>query len=417
MDALLGLLALACLLLGFATYAHFEPAARAPVLAAFALRASAALWHAFVAPLPDSHADAVMFAESARHGFEAGLAQWLIDFTTGAFLYPWVISGLYLLAAPSELLAQSVNVGLGTLAVALTFHLARRLWGEGAAKAAAWILALYPTAILYSAITLRECFIVVPFLFGLLAVARWSERQAVAPYWAALGLMTASTILHTAFVAGVMALGLLAAASLAAAMLRANPVGLARSLLALGPFLGGAAFMLATGSGLEKLGDLEDFGLDKVQEQIEYVSRERPASYLEGLTVASWGDLVLQLPVRLLYFIGAPFPWMVSRAVDVMALLDALACLALFALGLVAVRRHLASAKVRSLALVLALVLALFAVATSNFGTAVRHRGKLVPLLVVLAVGLAVPRAPRPAAPPPLPGALPPSSPLTRRLP
>lgn len=139
---------------------------------AFALRAGAALVQAATHGLPDSTMDAVTFDATAWQ-WAGDFANIGSHFTLEAYLYSWLLAFPYALFGHSDLMAQSINVLLGTLIVLNVFLLARELWDERAARRAAWVAALWPSLILYSAILLREAAYVYPLTLGAFLLARW----------------------------------------------------------------------------------------------------------------------------------------------------------------------------------------------------------------------------------------------------
>jgi len=158
------------------------PALRWVLVVAFAVRAGAALFNFYVAPLPDSQADARSFEARAwlwaQDGFSGALAGY-----TGPHSYfiSWIISLVYSLTDRSPLLAQTLSLLAGMGSVFLSWRLALELWGERAAIKAVWVAALFPTLILYSALTMREAYIVFFLLLGLLGVARWTRGKGTRP--------------------------------------------------------------------------------------------------------------------------------------------------------------------------------------------------------------------------------------------
>ena len=76
------------------------------------------------------------------------------------------------------LLVVVLTAAFSSLAVPFAWAITRRLWGEKAAKPAAWILALYPEAILLGSSQMREAFMMTlsaVAIYGL--VLYWQERR------------------------------------------------------------------------------------------------------------------------------------------------------------------------------------------------------------------------------------------------
>lgn len=92
-----------------------------------------------------------------------------------------------------------------------------------------------------------------------------------------------------------------------------------------------------------------------------------------------------QVPARLLYFLFSPFPWDIRLPAHIIGYVDGAIYLALVALILANVGKIWRNPAARMVLLVFLVLLVSLALGTANFGTAIRHRAKLVLLLVVLA--------------------------------
>ena len=137
------------------------------------------------------------------------------------------------------------------------------------------------------------------------------------------------------------------------------------------------------------------FSEDFLGERTQIAARDR-AAYLAGFAPTSPLSMLLQTPLRILYFLYTPFVWMVSAAVDVVGFFDALLYifLSIYAFkGLASLRRK-DKLLFWGIVLILVVFLVVFAWGTSNYGTAIRHRQKIVWLLSVpAAIGIAKSRA------------------------
>jgi hypothetical protein len=359
------------------------PAVRQPLLAAFFARAGAALVHAYVTALPDSSADAATFERYGWTWAQDGLAGALDYFTPSTYLYSWIIALFYAVTDRSPLMIQCLNVLFGTLVVWNTFAIGRLLWGEQAGRRAAWIVALFPTAILYSAITMREVAVVYPLTLGVLWFLKW--RATNRPLWiiGSMAMFTLSVAFHRLAVSMMaLAMGYVALRWLSA--LRRGRVVAAVQLLFGGAVLVAlAAVVLGGGWGEFSYSYIT---LEAVQVQQDYAARDRTA-YLEGMVTDSLSDLLWQPPIRMVFFLFMPFPWMVRMAQDLLGLLDALLYLWLFwnvARAWGPIRRS----RERRSALLLALTgIFTMALVVSNYGTAIRHRAKMVPVIAAVAAG------------------------------
>mgnify|MGYP001455787764 CR=1 FL=1 len=98
-------------------------------------------------------------------------------------------------------------------------------------------------------------------------------------------------------------------------------------------------------------------------------------------------DVVVKGPIRVLYFLFAPFPWMIRDVVDLLGLIDS--CLYAYFIMIMWRMRHTIKQDFPTLSLAIALIaiVFVFGLAVGNYGTAIRHRAKIVVIPIVLAMG------------------------------
>lgn len=385
MEAARGLIALGFGFLIVWMFARKHSQVRTILLVAFALRGLLAVIHYFAFPLPDSQADALMFESLARDWSKAGWGSLLTHWQSGALLHPWLLTMLYLLFGPSALMAQIFNVLLGTFIVYFVWRIALEIFGEQAAKAAGWIACFFPTLNLYSAITMREAVIVFFFLLGLLYSIKWFKKKQFLDFLGASFSLFLAESFHTGILPSLFLLGV---SSLALAILDfwrrtfsfkslAQPTVIFLLIL----------FIFTTGWGLEKVGL---FGEGIAGQQERYAIGR--AAYLTNLIAHNVWDLIWQAPIRIVYFLFTPFPWMITSRLDYLGLFDALLYLVL-TVGLIWSfvkqwgRKQPTITTMLYVLAFLAVEIAAFAITTSNYGTAVRHRAKFAPVLISLATG------------------------------
>jgi len=128
------------------------------------------------------------------------------------------------------------------------------------------------------------------------------------------------------------------------------------------------------------------FSPEYLKSRLEPLAVGRGA-YLAGYYPGSTVDIVLQTPVRVIYFLFMPFPWKVSGLADFIGFIDVFLYAILIVYTAKAFRNldkygRFILLTILSVALVEIVV---FAWGTSNFGTAIRHRQKVVCLLITMA--------------------------------
>ena len=361
-----------------------------PLTIAYLARASLALVHYYVAPLPTGISDAVFFENVAWTWARDGIAATLANFPgVDTYFYSWLLALSYALTERSPLMGQSVNVLAGVWAVFLTWLLAKNISDGQYARRAAWCMALFPTAIMYSVVTLRESFIVLFLLLGLLNVVKWARFNRMNSAAWALAAFTAAGFMHGGmFIAIIVFIGLFffrEAKTLRVKVTHGRPSGKSILIICMiiATTLSGAVF-LTSGVSLPKIGDPSD--LTRSERWVEVMSHypDAPAKYPDWTEPSAAADLLWAVPVRLLYYAFSPFPWDVSEAHHLIGIIDSVFYMTLAFVILRHFREIWRDPAGRSILLILLPLLAAFAIGTGNFGTAMRHRAKFVAALVVL---------------------------------
>lgn len=358
---------------------------------AFSARAAAALFHFYVSPLPNGKADAVTFERFAWEWGQNGLVEALSHFTgADSYFYAWLMSLLYAVTDRSLLMLQATSVFVGVVCVFFAWRLAREIFGEREARKVAWVMALFPTVIQYSALTMREVWIVLFFTVGLIGVVRWAKSRRLMPAVKAVMAFGAATFFHGGmFVAVIAFLGLIAARS-ARQLIRSISRGQIKIFAAVGLTLVLAGFgsYIVSGVSLPKLGT----PANAIDPNAWTERFERRASMEDAeARYGKWQvpnnpiDLVWIIPAKSVYFLFSPAPWDLRTPAHLIGLFDAVLYLFLALLAWGQRRIIWAHPGGRAISLIFLAMILTFGIGTGNFGTAVRHRAKFVVVLIVLA--------------------------------
>jgi hypothetical protein len=361
-----------------------QPRVAGPLITAYLVRATLTLVHVYAFRVPGSNGDAGTFLRQAVEWSQGGVSGVLGNFHTGAAIYSSLLALLFAATAPSELMALALNALFGTLVCWNAWRLTLELTGDQrSATVAAWLVGLFPTLLFFGALTLREVAVIYTFSLGLVHLARWVRYQRVGQFFAALASFLISSAFHSGMIfalvgAGVLLLArwLYALATLKGKMWQ-RASGAVIGLLAVGLVVAG------TGFGLEKFARVESLSADFISSQEQVAARSR-AAYLQNDGPRSLQGFVAQLPVRFVYFMFTPFPWMVRSPGDIFALVDAIAYVVAFMTVFRERRGVLGDSTTRAMLMMLLFTMAPFAASTSNYGTALRHRAKLAPLVAAL---------------------------------
>lgn len=358
------------------------------LMTAFAVRAAAALFHFYIAPLPDGTTDAVTFERYAWEWGQGGISSLAANFPgMDAYFYSWLMAVLYTLTDRSLLMLQGVSVCVGVIVVYHTWRLAEEVWNEAVAHKAAWLMALFPMVVQYSALPMREVWVTLFFVLGLRYVVRWERHGGSGPVVAGIAAFVSAAFFHGGmFVAALAFLGLVMARSglqLLSGILRnrislAATAGVVLSIVVVG-------YYVASGVSVHKLGTFQDL-LSAEQWFYYFESRvDGGAPYPEWTQPQSLIDFVWAIPLRAVYLLFSPFPWDIHKPSHLVGLIDALFYLYLAFVGWRYSRAILTNPAAKSILLILVPLVLAFGVGTGNFGTSLRHRAKLVVALIVLA--------------------------------
>lgn len=366
------------------------------LLVAFFLRALAALVNVYVVPLPDSTADAITFEKVAWEWAQGGVVEAVRQFTgPDSYFISWLLSILYALMDRSLLMAQSVSLLFGMGTVVLGSLLAKELWGKRTAIKAGWVLALFPTLILYSALVMREAYIWFFVLVALYAVAFWARDNKLRYLFFALSGFTGAAFFHGAMFVG--AVFFLLYVALRA--VRRLFFYLSRSRLQFSSFVlifsvsFSLLYYVGSGVSLPKLGTFQqaintERIIDIVESRTEGSGGKLGASFPDWTQPSTDADMLVKTPLRMAYFTFSPFPWDVRLPSHLIGMFDGIFYLLLFFLIWRNRRAIWASPATRVILLIVIGYILVFSLGTGNFGTGIRHRAKFVAVLIILAAPL-----------------------------
>lgn len=341
----------------------------------------------YVVPLPDSQADALTFQQVAR---EWAQQPHIPPFPSDvSYTISWVISILYRLVGVDVLLAHALSVLLGTLTVVLGSLLTLQLWGSRhLAQRAGWVLALFPTLLLYSALTMREAYIWFFLSLTLLGVALSARSGSLTRVLLVLTGVVGATLYHGAMiVAGLtFAIMLMFSRILRTIQLLLRARLELRALLILSIALFVLVFTIALRLPLPKIGPLLEVVSAETLTAASMYAFRGGAAYPEWLLPATPAEVVTKLPARVVYFLFSPFLWDVRSAHQAVGLLDSILYIYLAWLCWRGRHRIWKNAAARWIAGITAALIVTFALGVGNFGTGIRHRAKVVVPLVALSV-------------------------------
>jgi hypothetical protein len=295
--------------------------------------------------------------------------------------YFHVVAAIYTLLGPYSLLPKLLNAALGGLSVLLVHDLALRLVDDAAvARRAALYAAYFPSLVLWSALNIRDGWVIALILLicrqALVLQARFSLGGlvvAVAALWSVTQFRTY--------------IFLPVAGPLLVSFLVRTRGNLARNVT-IGMLLALAVVYIDQSAGTERRLRTIDF------EEIQYLRHWNTVganSRFEAVDISTPGRALVFLPVGLAYFLFAPFPWMLTSLRQVVAMPETLFFYSLVPAMVrgvrVLIRQRLADSLM--VLLVSAGLTFGYALGEGNAGTAYRHRAQMLSFyLIFAAVGI-----------------------------
>lgn len=384
----------AIVLIAVAFFIHARggsPALKLALAVALMLRTIAAVFHRFVATLPEGGADAIGFERTAWQWAQSGcgnLGQYLN--LAGSHVHSWVIGNIYACTVRAPFLFQMINVALGVATVYLVARIATELWDRQAGVRAAWVAALYPVFIIYSAVPIREVWFTFFFLLGIFCLVRWIKTWRTAYLLSAGVLMLPATVIHGMAIFSLAAIGFVIMIWGSKELFRGSIV------VRKGLLVGSLMFFSALGIGAPFLLDARFSSIGQVGKLMEQADTldERAAAARGGSAFPSYlvpaNDLqmVALTPIRMIYVLFGPPVWHIRAPIHAIGTIDGLFYLALALLMMRYREVWWAKREFRILIGVVIVLTVILSWGSSNFGTALRHRAKFLGVLIALAAGL-----------------------------
>lgn len=363
-----------------------------PALVSAFLVACLAVVNSYIWVLPGGGADAARFFRQASFFAEVG---YLPDYNGGATVYVSALSIILGVFGPSALLAHSLSALATTLTLPVLHRLRILLFGEHHASGLMLLFSvLLPSSLLFKSATLRESWQCLFFISFVYFVCKLRRRFTLPDLLLAIGSGSLAASLHTAL-ALIFALGglvLTFALSWRTNRSLGSKVSIGMITLALASPLAWFGFSIASADRrfTEVSDEVSPGSIDSALEGLQREERGN-ATYANapGMT-----NPALRVPLGLVYYWLAPFPWQIRNLLDVHALFENLLRTLLFLGCIRNLRAERDTQNKQPIILAIFLLFSLefvWSMGTVNWGTAIRHH---IPALGVLfAVGYPLTRS------------------------
>ena len=358
---------------------------------ALIIRLFSALFNEFISKLPDTNADAGRFEAKTWFYAQMPMFDFINSFNSDskAYTFTWFLSFLYRIFGRSPLLLESFGIIISLISVILVFRISFLVSGDvKKSKQSAAIFAFFPTIILYSVIILREVYIAFFMLLIALFVVKWLKSNQIKFALVSLLLFVPLYFLHGGLLVGAgMVFIILSYSSLK------DIYNSFKNNQLLIPQLVFVFFALVTiGIAINKLSTLNIpylgnitniFTLSRIVFQAE-VTNIGGSVYPGWLIPNSISSFFLLIFPRLVYFLFSPFIWDIKAINHLLGLVDGIMILFLFYFIIKGLLLKKLNNFVSILLIILIPLLITYSWGVGNFGTALRHRVKFIPVFIAI---------------------------------
>ena len=338
--------------------------------------------------LPDSKADALGFEWGAWNMSQSGFFG-VFEYFTGpsSYFYSAVMAIPYSLFGRSLLIIQSIGLLFGVGCVLLGWLVAKKIWDEHSATKVGWLLALFPSLILYSVLPLREVYCSFFLLVATLGIVNWVETKNLKFAILTIGGFVAAGFFHGPLFLGAIIFSMiyliiiLKESFMLLKNFRINITALIAIILAVLFFLK----YLSNEIFIPYIGYFE--ASINLAHWMDNISQRLigDASYPDWLEVKNGIEFFYKIFLRVLYFLFSPFPWDISVFNHLIGMLDGFLYLILFYFIFRNRKSIWENPALRIILLIFIAYLFVYGIGVSNFGAGIRHRSKFAIEMILLA--------------------------------
>lgn len=338
--------------------------------------------------LPDSTGDAAAFELKAIEWSERNFID-LIKNTPrdeNSYYISWVLAFVYKFLDKSLIIGQSVSLLLAIGSILLGIQIANKIWNETISIKFGWILALYPTLILYSGLILREAYVWFFLSMAIYGFVCWFKDRRLKLLIISFSGFLLATFFHGGMIIGgiilLIIIGLINLQELLKKIryLKISIKHLFTFILSI--FI--IYYVLVIANNIPKLDSMKNLlDLNNLLINIDKKNINN-AAFPEWTIPRTTLELIYKSPIRIIYFLFSPFPWDMNKISHVFGSVDGIFHIILFALLIKNFKSIWNNKLLRIVLIIFISYLIIYGLSTGNFGTGVRHRTKIISLFILL---------------------------------
>ena len=391
MEGIVGIIGVFILLIAIYILTVKYPILKNILWAAAFLRISAALIHFFLFTLPDGDLDAIKFEYHIWLFSKLSFVDYFNSFKTSdlALTFTWILSLIYRIFGRNPLIIQSVGMYVGLLSVILLFKISYILSKDLLkSKQSTWFFAVFPTVILYNALILREVYVMYFLLIVILNFVKWYQSKNIHIGFICLLFSLPLYYLHGSNIIITVLIFILfffSSFNFFINRLKFEKFNLFHSQVIIStPLITLYLFTVLPGIKIPYLGKFDDiFTFSRILFQTK-VTNFGGSVYPDWLSPESPLDFFLLIIPRLGYLLFSPFIWDLRAINHLLGFVDGLLYLFVFywiAKGIL-FEKH--KQIITRILIILIPLLIVYSWGVGNFGTALRHRVKFIPVFIAI---------------------------------
>lgn len=318
---------------------------------------------------------------------QLGLSVLLDIFKGDSLLISRIISIFYTIFGESIMMAKSISLALALLTIYMFYFLCLEIWGEKSALISTWIIAVFPTHILYSAMTLREIYIIFFLLISLSGVIKYTKRKSFSSFLQVLIGFYISSLFHGPVVIGFFIFIIY----LIIEMSYKEIFEIKKSKINFLPILIIIIFLIPIILFLNNTITIPYIGNYEILADFDYlfykanIGFHGSAAYPSWLSINNIYELFPKLIIKMIYFLFSPFIWDIKKFSHIVGFIDGTLYIILTIFLISNINNIWANPLTRILLLIFISFLIVYGLGIGNFGTAIRHRCKFLIILIILA--------------------------------
>lgn len=346
---------------------------------AFIVRLLLLVYQYNVGNLPQAGADSVRFERIAYLISIGQLNRGFLDvISNGAHLHSYIGSMIYQTFGREPIIWSFLFIILGLFVIFNIHRTVLLISGKNKfANRAAWIACFFPNLAIFSVILLREIYVTFFISFAAYYFVKYLKYKSTSSLIFTIILSIIGALFHPAmfsFIIGIVVYIVLN-----------KKIGFVPKLFTLIVCIGFLYIINSTGIGLDKFGGSFENAVDVAMDGGVGINEQAGSNYASWLQLKGGVTDLLLLPIRMIAFLFAPLiPYFVRSGSHLIGLIDALIYLIIFYNIFKNRKIHFNNNYSKAFLTIILVVVLAFSFGASNFGTNIRHRAKVLPIILLV---------------------------------